>query len=118
MLAVYFLPSTWIAIILAGIVGCIATAIAANLLKGVPFSAVGGSWRKHLWSIIYCIPVPLLLALPVGLVVAFVWLMLSPTIGSKAYFGPKDVPHMTLNTFHAAFAAAALVVYFLVTGAL
>ncbi len=60
------------------------------------------------------IPVPLLIVLPFGLVLAFLWLMLAPTAASKAYFGPKDVPAMTLNIFHAGFAVAALVVYWIV----
>ncbi len=113
----YANPSTWIAIALAGIVGCVATALMANWLRDVPISAVAGNWKKHVWSIIFVIPVPLLLGIGggTGVFVAYMWLMLAPTIASKVYFGPKDVPVMVLNAFHSAFAVAALVVYVLVT---
>lgn len=114
MFAAYSLPVVWVAIVLAGIVGCVATAFVANMRADVPVKAVAGNWKKHLWSIIFVIPVPFLLTLPLGLVWSFLWLMLAPTAASKAYFGPKDVPAMTLNTFHAGFAVAALVVYWVV----
>ncbi|GEM_PF-3221269 len=107
----------WLGILLGGIAGCVATAFVANILKGVPFTAVAGNPRKHLWSIIFAIPVPFLLASfgGAGILVAFLWLVLVPTIASKAYFGPKDVPAMTLNAFHCGYAVAVLAVYVLVT---
>lgn len=107
----------WVGIGLGGIVGCIATAFFANWLKGVPVSAVAGNPAKHLWSIIFAIPVPLILSLsgPAGIFVAFLWLVLAPTIASKVYFGPKDVPAMTLAAFHCGYAAGVLAIYVLVT---
>lgn len=107
----------WVAIILAGIAGCFATALFANWLKGVPVMAVAGNNKKHLWSIIFAIPVPFLLAFneKSGIFVAFLWLMLAPTIASKVYFGPKEVPAIVLAGFHSAFAVAVLLVYVLVT---
>ena len=113
----YAFTLTWIAIILAGIAGCVATAFVANTLKDVPLNAVAGNWAKYVWSIIFCIPIPFLLGIGpfiVGLILAFIWLVLAPTVASKAHFGPKDLPAMTLNTFHAGFAVVALVVYLVV----
>jgi hypothetical protein len=103
----------WLAIILAGIAGCLATALFANWLKGIPIAAIAGNWKKHLWSIIFAIPVPLILGAfgASGVFIAFLWLMLVPTIASKIYFGPKDVPAMVLNAFHCGYGTAVLVVY-------
>lgn len=107
----------WSGIILGGIAGCVATALVAGWLKGVPFSAVAGNVWKHVWSIIFAIPVPLILAwLPdAGIFAAFLWLVLAPTAASKIHFGPKEVPAMTLNAFHCGYAVAVLAVYVLVT---
>lgn len=107
----------WLGIILGGIAGCIATALFANWLKGVPVGKVAGNPAKHLWSIIFAIPVPFLLAAfgVSGVFVAFVWLILAPTIASKIYFGPKEVPAMVLNAFHCGYGAAVLTVYVFVT---
>ena len=58
----------WVAIVLAGIAGCVATAFVANQLAGVPFNAVAGNVYKHIWSIILAIPIPLLLSLAAGVV--------------------------------------------------
>lgn len=105
-----------IAIILAGIAGCLMTAFFANSIKGIPVSAIAGNWKKHLWSIIFVIPIPFFLGMnPYGVFIAFIWLVLAPTIASKLYFGPKDVPAMVLNAFHCGFAIAALLVYVFVT---
>lgn len=105
---------TIIAIVLAGIAGCVATAATANALADVPFKAVAGNVFKHIWSIIFVIPVPFLLALggvALGYILSFLWLMMAPTVASKLYFGPKDVPWTKLMTFHAAFALVALIVF-------
>ena len=109
--------TVWTGIILGGIAGCIATALVANWLKGVPVSAVAGNPLKHLWSIIFAVPVPFLFGLggALGVAIAFAWLVLAPTIASKVYFGPKDVPAMTLSAFHCGYAVAVLAVYVLVT---
>jgi hypothetical protein len=104
----------WTAIVVAGVAGCLGTSSVAKAMRGVPFAAVGGNWAKHAWSIIFCVPVPFLLGLPIGIALAFLWLVLVPTIASKAYFGPKDLPAMTLNTFHLGYAIVALIVYHLV----
>ncbi|KPB02774.1 hypothetical protein [Ahrensia marina] len=117
MLTAYSVPVVWLAIILGGIAGCVATAFVANALKGVPVKAVAGNWAKHVWSIIFMIPVPFLIGLPAGWIIAFLWLVLAPTIASKAHFGPKDLPFMTLCTFHAGFAVVGLLVYALVAAA-
>ena len=109
--------SVWLGIILGGIAGCIATALFANWLREIPIAAIAGNWKKHLWSIIFAIPVPFFLAFnrASGVFVAFLWLMLAPTIASKIYFGPKQVPAMVLNAFDCGYGAAVLAVYALVT---
>lgn len=109
--------SVWLGIVLGGIAGCFATGLFANWLKGVPVMKVAGNPAKHLWSIIFAVPIPVLLYLGggVGLLLAFAWLVLAPTIASKLHFGPKDVPAMVLNAFHTGYAVAALFVYVLVT---
>jgi len=107
----------WLGIILGGIAGCIATGLFANWLKNVPIGAVAGNWKKHLWSIIFAIPVPFLIAssATMGIFIAFLWLMLAPTIASKVYFGPKDLPAMVLNAFHCGYGVAVLFVYVFIT---
>ena len=107
----------WLGIILAGIVGCFATALFANWLKNIPISKIAGNLWKHVWSIIFAVRVPALLSYGgnAGVFFAFLWLMLAPTIASKLHFGPKEVPSMVLNAFHSGFAVAALFVYVLVT---
>lgn len=113
----YSEPGIWLAIVLAGIAGCIMTAMFANSLKDVPVGKVAGNFMKHIWSIIFAIPIPFLLGLGAqwGIVIAFLWLMLIPTIASKIHFGPKEVPAMVLNAFHAGYGVAALTVFVLVT---
>ncbi|MBL1405417.1 MAG: hypothetical protein COC00_005470 [Rhizobiales bacterium] len=112
----YTNSNVWVAIILAGIAGCVMTAFFANSIKGVPVMAIAGNWKKHLWSIIFAIPIPFLLGLnQFGVLIAFLWLVLAPTIASKIYFGPKDLPAMVLNAFHCGYAIAALLVYVFVT---
>ena len=110
----------WLGIVLGGIAGCFATGLFANWLKGVPVMRIAGNPAKHLWSIIFAVPIPLLFYLggAGGIVLAFAWLMLVPTIASKLYFGPKDVPAMVLNAFHSGYALAALFAYVAVTWAM
>ncbi len=108
--------NVWIAIILAGIAGCVATNLFANWIGGVPLWAIARQWPKHAWSIIFAIPIPLLLTFggAAGIAVAFVWLIAAPTVASKAYFGPKEAPWSKLLGFHAGYAIGALVVYLVV----
>lgn len=108
---------TVIAIILAGVVGCVATAATANALDGIPFKAIAASPGKQLWSVLFVIPVPFLLPIggtAIGYLIAFLWLMLAPTLAAKFYFGPKDAAWSKLLTYHAVFAVVALIVYGLV----
>lgn len=107
----------WLGIVAGGIAGCFATGLFANWLKGVPVMKVAGNPAKHLWSVIFPVPVPLLLFLggAGGVLLAFAWLVLAPTAASKLHFGPKDVPAMVLNAFHSGYAVAVLFVYVLVT---
>ena len=117
MMELYFEPFIWLGIVAGGIVGCLATALAANVQADVPISAVAANWAKHVWSVLFVVPVPwIVLALPYGYPVAFIWLLLAPTIASKVHFGPKDAPWTRLLVFHAAFAAVALLTFWAVSG--
>ena len=109
--------AVWAGIVAAGISGCFMTAVFANRLKGVPFMRIAGNPSKHLWSIIFAIPLPLIMAAfgTFGVISAFLWLMLAPTIASKLHFGPKEVPAMVLNAFHSGYGIAALTAYVVVT---
>jgi hypothetical protein len=103
------------AVILAGIAGCIATGVTLQAMRGVPGKVVYGNWKKHVWSIIFAIPLMWIAStgLPLWLatLVAFAWLALAPTIASKYHFGPKDAPFSKILQLHFAYAAAALAVF-------
>lgn len=116
MLTVYSLPMVWVGIIIAGIAGCIATAAVVQATGAGPFSLVAGNIYKYVWSVIYAIPMPFFLGFGgfAGVVLAFIWLDLAPTVGSKVYFGPKDAPWQRLMTFHAGYGVAALIVFYIV----
>ena len=106
-----------IATVLAGIAGCFATNLFAWQIAGIPLWAIAKQPGKQLWSVIFAIPLYWLLAIPgaLGVLVAFVWLITAPTVGSKFYFGPKDAPWMRLFAFHSGYAIAAILVYLAVT---
>jgi hypothetical protein len=116
MIAIYAFPVVWAGIVLGGIAGCVATATVVQAMGAGPFSAVAGNIYKYVWSVIFAIPMPFLLASGGlgGIILAFLWLDLAPTVASKAYFGPKDAPWQKLMTFHAGYGVAALVVYLIV----
>ncbi|MEZ5811171.1 MAG: hypothetical protein R3D45_07110 [Rhizobiaceae bacterium] len=117
MLAEYQELSTWLGIVFGGVAGCLAVAF-LGMAKGAPFSAIGGNLGKQLWSVIYAIPVPLLLqaGAVIGLVLAFAWLVVSPIIGLKTVFKPQVRLRMSnLLIGHAVYAIAVLAVYFAVT---
>lgn len=104
----------WIAIIAAGVIGCIATGFAVQLATGHPMKAVATHPGKQLWSVIFAIPLPFLLGLSsniVGLIIAFLALALMPSIASKLYFGPKEVPFHKLMIFNGVYAVTAIVVF-------
>lgn len=107
----------WLGIVVGGVAGCLATALFARWLRDVPITRIAGNPAKHLWSIFFAIPIPLILYAfaGAGILAAFFWLMLAPTIASKVHFGPKEVPAMVLNGFHSGFAVAALTAYVVVT---
>lgn len=117
MFADYLELSTWLGIVFGGVAGCLAVAF-LTMARGAPFSAVGGNPGKQLWSVIYAIPVPFLLQLGavVGLVLAFVWLVISPIVGLKTVFKPVvEVRMVDLLVGHAIYAVVVLAVYFAVT---
>jgi hypothetical protein len=110
--------ATVFAVIAAGVLGCVATGIALNTLTGRPGSIVYGNRGKLLWSVIFVIPLIVMasLPMPMGAAILFgiVWLILAPTVASKAYFGPKDAPWSFLFTLHTVFSLVAMVTYFTV----
>jgi hypothetical protein len=108
-------PEILLAVALAGIAGCIATGIAFNALTGRPASLVWGRPAKHFWSILFALPVPLILGagIPMGaaVIIAFLWLMLAPNAASNLHFGPKDATWSRLMTLHSVFGIVALTAY-------
>jgi hypothetical protein len=104
-----------IAVIVAGIAGCFATGFALQTLRGVPGSVVYGNWKKHIWSVLFAVPLIWItsagLPLWAALVAAFAWLALAPTVASKYYFGPKTSPFSAILQLHLVFAAVALAVF-------
>jgi hypothetical protein len=107
--------TTILGVVLAGIAGCFATGFALQKARGVPGSVVYGNWKKHVWSIIFAVPLIWMMSLGLSVtlatIVAFVWLALAPTIASKFYFGPKDTPFTGILQLHIVFAAVALAVF-------
>jgi hypothetical protein len=104
-------------VIVAGVAGCVVTSLFVHWIAGAPMWAVARQWPKHVWSIIFAIPLPWLLAVggAAGAFIAFVWLVAAPTVASKTYFGPKEAPWMRLFAFHSGYALAAMFAYALVT---
>ena len=103
--------TVWLAIIAAGVIGCIATGIAVQIATGYPMKNVAAHPGKQLWSIIFAIPLPFLLGLSsniVGFFIAYLALALMPSIASKLYFGPKEVPFSKLMIFNGIYALAAI----------
>lgn len=113
----YLDVSVWVAIVAAGVVGCVATGLAAQMAAGIPMRAVAGDPGKQLWSVIFAVPLPLLLSIgsvTVGAILSYLVLMLAPTIASKVYFGPKQVPFQRLAIFNSVYAVVAIVVFIVV----
>ncbi|NJS14632.1 MAG: hypothetical protein HC788_08540 [Sphingopyxis sp.] len=107
-----------VALLGAGICGCLATAFTLQAISGRSAWVVAGNWRKHVWSIIFASPLILLDNIPVpgvgGIMLSLLWLGLAPTLASKLYFGPKDAPWQRLFTLHFAYAFAALAVFLII----
>ncbi|QDZ02899.1 hypothetical protein FQ775_22430 [Nitratireductor mangrovi] len=103
----------WIAVVAAGVGGCLGLWVILYLTKRVPFAMLAGKPGKHLWSVIYMIPVPAILAVGglAGWLLAFIWLTVAPSVGLKYYFGPKRLPWADVLTSNAMFAVIALVTY-------
>lgn len=102
-----------LAIVAAGVAGCVATNLFANWIGGVPLWAIARQPGKHLWSVIFAVPLPILTGLfgEAGVFCAFAWLVAAPTIASKTHFGPKDAPWTRLLAFHSGYALAAIAVF-------
>lgn len=117
MFANYLELAPWLGIILGGVAGCTVLGLIA-MTRGAAFSAVAGNPGKQLWSVIYSIPVPFLLHLGgtvgLGLLLAFIWLVVSPIVGLKTVFKPAVKLRMTqLVIAHVIFAAVVLIVFML-----
>jgi hypothetical protein len=106
----------WIAIIVGGVAGCLGLWALLYQMAKVPFSALGGNPGKQLWSVIFMLPVPLILILfgAVGWIVALAWLAVAPSAATILYFGPKTAKWGKTIAFNAIYAVVALVVYWLV----
>ena len=107
-----------VAVILAGIAGCAGTGLTFRAITGRPASVVVGNWRKHLWSVVFAVPMPFLLTMAgnreLKLVITLIVLALLPSIASKFYFGPKDAPWSRLLILHSAYALVAVTVYMII----
>lgn len=117
MLSMYSMPDVWLGIVAGGVLGCLGLWAVLYALAKVPFSALGGKPGKQLWSVLFMIPVPLILALVAGAagwIVALVWLAVAPSAATKFYFGPKTAKWGKTIGFNAIYAVIALVVYWLV----
>ena len=55
--------AVWIGIIVGGVAGCLVLWAVLFQLAKVPFKALGGHPGKQLWSVLFMIPVPLILSL-------------------------------------------------------
>lgn len=113
----YLDVSVWVAIVLAGVLGCVATGVAAQMAAGIPMKAVAGDPGKQLWSVIFAVPLPFLLSIgsaTVGAIISYLVLMLAPTLASKFHFGPKQVPFQRLAVFNSVYAVVAIVVFIVV----
>ncbi len=112
-------PAEVSVVLASAIAGCLGTAVAFNAVTGKPVSVIALNWRKHVWSMIFALPVLGLFQLPlpntVNFLVIIAWLILAPSVGSKYVFGPKDAAWSFLLMLHSAFAfttiAGILVLY-------
>ena len=102
------LPAEISVVAAAAVCGCLGTAIAFRAVTGKPASTIALNWRKHVWSIIFVMPVLFLIYVPlpksVTLLVAIVWLIMGPSVAAKYFFGSKDTPWSFLLMLHSAFA--------------
>ena len=104
----------WVGIILAGIVGCLATAVALQLIAKVNWKVLAFHWGKQLWSIIFAIPLPYLLSIgsmAVGALLSLIVLTLAPTLASKFYFGPKNAKLSQMILFNGIYAIFAIATF-------
>jgi hypothetical protein len=117
----YSTLDVWLGIILGGLAGAEALWLVLHQMAKVPFDKLGGHPGKLLWSVIYMVPVPLILAVapaPLNWLIALVWLSVGPTAGTKFYFGPKTVKWGKTIAFNGIYAVVALVVYWVVVRAI
>lgn len=113
ILIFYMQVGLWIAIILASIAGCLATAFVANRLEGVPLEEIAGRWTQYVWAIIFMVPAAILIKAPISLIFPFLWLVIVPSLVSKRYFNPKHFTFLTFCMFHAGYAVTGILVFML-----
>ncbi len=116
MFAAYTELSTWLAIVLGGVIGCLASWLLAYAIARVPFRMIGGHPGKQLWSVLFMIPVAFILALGgnlvFGLLLAFLWLTIAPSVGVRTVFPPAGkISNQQLFGGNAYFAVVALAAY-------
>lgn len=115
MFAAYSQLSTWIAIIAGGVIGCFGIGYIAHITTKAPLSVLATNPGKQLWSVIYMIPVPFLIAVggsPIGFLLALIWLTVMPSIGVLTVFKPsRPLTNAQLFSGNGVFAVIALVAY-------
>ena len=120
MFANYLQIAPWAGIILGGLIGCFLVGLLA-VQRGAPMSAVSTNPGKLLWSVIFAIPIPFLLQLAgsmiPGLILAFVWLTVAPSVGVMKVWPPSR-PISTAQLFigNGIWAILTLIVFMLVVG--
>ena len=115
MLTAYFDFSTWVAIVIAGVAGCLASWLLAYAVARAPFRLIGGHPGKQLWAVIFAIPIPLLISLggpALGPIIGFAWLTIAPSVGVRTVFPPSHkITNAQLLVGNSVYAFAALAVY-------
>lgn len=106
---------TLLAILLAAIVGSLATFVSANLLAGVPLDASLTRWGAYVVAILTVATFPFIYAAmnpaPAG-VVCLIVATLVPTVLAQTVFASGDPqPWLVVLGFNAIFAIVALIVY-------
>ena len=109
---------TLLAIIIAGIVGSLATFVAVNLLAGIPLEASLTRWGAYIVAILVVATFPFIYAamnpVPAGLVCLIVGTVVPAVLANTVFLEGDPTPWLPLLGFNAVFALVALVVYNLI----
>ena len=118
MFANYFVFAPWLGIVLGGIAGCLFLGMIA-MSKGARFSDLAGHPGKQLWSVIFAIPIPLILQLAgsmiPGIILSLIWLTAAPIVGLKTVFkSSRDLSLGQLVVGNGIYAIVTLMVFMIV----